>query len=334
MPHPRDHTAQALGLERCDDPTLAMRRRNSKPRTWAHIWRCATGSEGQTMNPAGVIESTVEEATLTWLEELGYTVVNGPTIAPGEMFAERIGYSDIFLLQRLRDALTRINASVPGEALDEAIRKITHPETASLIENNRRFHQMLVDGIEVEYRRQDGSIAGDRVFVIDDTELGNNDWLAVNQFTIIEDGRNRRADIIVFINGLPLAVIELKNPGDENTTVKGAFNQLQTYKRDIPSLFTYNELLVVSDGLKARAGTLTADWERFMPWRTVGGDAVAPIGSLELDVLIKGIFEKNRFVDLINNFVVFEDEDKLVKKMAGYHQFLALNKTRPGQDPL
>ena len=144
--------------------------------------------------------------------------------------------------------------------------------------------------------------------------------------TIIEDGRNRRADLIVFVNGLPLAVIELKNPGDENATVKGAFNQLQTYKRDIPSLFTYNELLVASDGLLARAGTLTADWERFMPWRTVGGDEVAPKGSLELDVLIKGIFEKSRFVDLINNFIVFEDEDTLAKKMAGYHQFHAVNK--------
>jgi len=185
---------------------------------------------------------------------------------------------------------------------------------------------MLVDGIEVEYRRQDGSIAGDRVFVVDDEELGNNDWLVVNQFTIIEDGRNRRADLVVFINGLPLAVIELKNPGDEKATVKGAFNQLQTYKRDIPSLFTYNELLVASDGLLARAGTLTADWERFMPWRTVGGSEVAAKGSLELDVLIKGIFEKSRFVDLINNFIVFEDEDTLAKKMAGYHQFHAVNK--------
>jgi len=278
------------------------------------------------MSHAGVAESTVEEATLCWFEELGYTVVNGPTIAPGEMFAERTTYGDVVLLQRLRDALSRINPSVPAEALEEAVRRITHPETASLVENNRRFHQMLADGIEVEYRREDGSIAGDRVFIIDDDEPGNNDWLVANQFTVVEDGKNRRADLVVFLNGLPLAVIELKNPGDENATTKGAFNQLQTYKRDIPSLFTYNELLVISDGLQARAGTLTADWERFMPWRTVEGNEVAPKGSLELDVLIKGIFEKRRFLDLITNFIVFEEEETLAKKMAGYHQFHAVNK--------
>ncbi|MGO9210434.1 MAG: type I restriction endonuclease subunit R [Terriglobales bacterium] len=274
----------------------------------------------------GVAESTVEDATLSWFEELGYTVVNGPTIGPGEMFAERASYGDVVLLGRLREALARINPAIPAEAIDEATRRITHPETASLVENNRRFHQMLVNSIEVEYRREDGSIAGDQVFIIDDEEPGNNDWLVVNQFTVIEDKRNRRADVVVFINGLPLAIIELKNPGDENATIRGAFNQLQTYKRDIPSLFPYNELLVISDGLEARAGTLTADWERFMPWRTVEGTDLAPKGSLQLDVLVKGIFEKSRFLDLVRNFIVFEAEDKLAKKMAGYHQFHAVNK--------
>jgi type I restriction enzyme R subunit len=274
----------------------------------------------------GVVESTVEDAALAWFEELGYSVVNGPTIAPGEMFAERATYGDVVLLNRLREALTRINPSIPAEAIDEAVRRITHPETASLIENNRRFHHMLVNGIEVEYRRDDGSIAGDQVFLIDDEEPGNNDWLAVNQFTVIEDKRKRRADVVVFINGLPLAIIELKNIGDENATIRGAFNQLQTYKKDIPCLFPYNELLVISDGLDARAGTLTADFERFMPWRTVEGTDLAPKGSLQLDVLVKGIFEKNRFLDLIRSFIVFEAEDKLAKKMAGYHQFHAVNK--------
>jgi type I restriction enzyme R subunit len=275
---------------------------------------------------AGVVESTVEDATLAWFEELGYSVVNGPTIAPGEMFAERSSYGDVVLIDRLRGGLTRINPTIPVEAIEEAIRRITHEETASLIENNRRFHQMLVNGIEVEYRREDGSIAGDQVFLIDAQELGNNDWLAVNQFTVIEDKKNRRADVVVFTNGLPLAVIELKNPGDENATIRGAFNQFQTYKKDIPSLFPYNELLVISDGLEARAGTLTADFERFMPWRTVDGSDVAARGSLQLDVLVKGIFEKNRFLDLIRNFIVFEAEDKLAKKLAGYHQFHAVNK--------
>jgi len=276
---------------------------------------------------SGVAESTVEDATLSWFAELGYTVVNGPTIAPGEMFAERTTYGDVVLTKRLHEALVRINPGVPVEAIDEAIRKISHPETPSLVENNRRFHQMLTNGIELEYRREDGSIAGDQVFIIDDEELGNNDWLVVNQLTVIEDKRNRRPDLVVFVNGLPLAVIELKNIGDENATIKGAFNQFQTYKKDIPSLFPYNALLVVSDGLGARAGTLTANWERFMPWRTVEGSDVAPKGSLELDVLINGIFAKNRFLDLILNFTVFEEEDgALVKKMAGYHQFHAVNK--------
>lgn len=275
---------------------------------------------------AAVAESTVEEAALSWLEELGYAIIPGPTIAPGEMFAERTSYSDVVLVQRLREALARINPLVPTEALEEAVRKVTHPETASLIENNRQFHEMLTDGVSVEYQREDGSIAGDQVFLIDDEELGNNEWLAVNQFTVIEDHKNRRADIVIFINGLPLSVIELKNPGDENATTRGAYNQFQTYKRDIPSLFTWNELLVISDGLDARAGTLTADFERFMPWRTVDGTEIAPKGSLQLDILIKGIFEKRRFLDLIMNFIVFEAEETLAKKMAGYHQFHAVNK--------
>jgi len=276
---------------------------------------------------AGVVESTVEEATLAWFGELGYAVVHGPTIAPGELFVERESYGDVVLVKRLREALVRVNPDVPTEAIDEAVRKVLHPETPSLIENNRRFHQMLVEGVPVEYRREDGSIAGDLVQLIDFDEPGNNDWLAVNQFTVCEDKCNRRPDIIVFINGLPLAVIELKNIGDENATIRGAFNQLQTYKHEIPSLFPYNELLIISDGLEARAGTLTADWERFMPWRTVDGKDIAPKGSLQLDVLIRGIFDKERLLDLVRNFTVFEvDGPTVEKKVAGYHQFHAVNK--------
>lgn len=279
------------------------------------------------MPHTGVAEATIEDATLSWFEELGYSVLHGGIIAPGEMLAERSSYGDVVLVGRLRQALTRINSQVPTEAIDEAVRKVLHPETASLVENNRRFHQMLTDGIAVEYSREDGSIAGDQVSLIDFAELGNNDWLAVNQFTVIEDNRNRRADVVVIVNGLPLALIELKNPGDENATVKGAFNQLQAYKKDIPAFFTYNELLVASDGLGARAGTLTANWERFSPWRTVDGKEVASAGSLQLDVLIKGIFEKGRFLDLVRNFVIFEDDGgKLAKKVAAYHQFHAVNK--------
>lgn len=275
----------------------------------------------------GVVESTVEDAALSWFAELGYAVVHGPEIAPGELFAERQSYGDVVLVKRLREALSRINPHIPQDAIEEAVRRVLHPETASLVENNRRFHQMLVEGAPAEYQRKDGTIAYDQVKLIDFEEPSNNDWAAINQFTIIEDRNNRRPDILVFINGLPLGIIELKNIGDENATVKGAFNQLQTYKKDIPSLFPYNEVMVVSDGIHAKAGTVTADWERFAPWRTVDGKEIAPKNSLELPTLIKGIFEKNRFLDLIRNFVVFESDGSLVqKKMAGYHQFHAVNK--------
>jgi type I restriction enzyme R subunit len=274
----------------------------------------------------GVIESTVEDAALTWFHELGYAIVHGPEIAPGELFAERQTHGDIVLVKRLREALTRINPHIPQDATEEAVRRVLHPETASLTENNRRFHQMLVEGVTVSYQR-DGETAYDQVNLLDFNQPANNDWAAINQFTIIENRSNRRPDILVFINGLPLGIIELKNIGDENATIKGAFNQLQTYKKDVSSLFPYNEVMVVSDGIHAKAGTLTADWERFAPWRTVDGKDIAPKNALELPTLIKGMFEKNRFLDLIRNFIVFEDDGgQLYKKMAGYHQFHAVNK--------
>jgi type I restriction enzyme R subunit len=272
-------------------------------------------------------ESVVEEATLAWFEELGYAILYGPDIAPEEPRAERASYAQVVLMDRLRAALARINPTIPVDALDEAIRKIIHSDTPSLFANNRRFHQLLADGMDVQYRRKDGSIANDKVWFIDYDEIGNNDWLTVNQFTIIEDRNNRRPDVVIFINGLPLGVIELKNPSDENATIKGAFKQLQTYKQEIPALFPFNEILAISDGVQARVGTLTSNWERFMPWRTIEGDHVAPKGSLELEVLIKGIFEKRRLLDLIRNFIVFEvDGATITKKMAGYHQFHAVNK--------
>ncbi len=276
---------------------------------------------------AGITESVVEEATLTWLKELGYTALNGPNIAPGEPKEERASYNDVVLAGRLRSALVRINPDIPPDALDEVIRKITRSDTPNLFENNRRFHQQLTGGVDVEYHANDGRIIHNKAWLIDFSGPGNNDWLAVNQFTVVENNTNRRCDVVIFVNGLPLGVIELKNPGDENATIKGAFNQLQTYKKDIPVLFPYNEILVISDGLEARAGTLTADWERFMPWRTIEGVDLAPKGALEMEVLIKGIFEKQRFLDLVQNFIVFEvDGSNIAKKMAGYHQFHAVNK--------
>src|SRR6266702_1058012 len=276
---------------------------------------------------AGITESVVEEATLTWLKELGYTALNGPNIAPGEPSAERASYSDVVLAGRLRSALARINPDIPSDALDEVIRKITRSDTPNLFENNRRFHKQLTGGVDVEYHANDGRIIHDKAWLIDFSDPGNNDWLAVNQFTVVENNTNRRCDVVILVNGLPLGVIELKNPGDENATIRGAFNQLQTYKKDIPVLFPYNEILVISDGLEARAGTLTADWERFMPWRTIEGVDLAPKSALEMEVLIKGIFEKQRFLDLVQNFIVFEiDGSNIAKKMAGYHQFHAVNK--------
>ena len=221
-------------------------------------------------------ESIIEQAALDWLKDLGYTVVFGGDIAPGEPAAERENYQEVLLLGRLRAALERINPGLPAEALEDAFRKVTRPGLPSLIGNNRAFHKMLSDGIEVEYRTEYGRIKGDKVWLLDFETLTNNDWLAVNQFTVIDPGqrpasnpRNRRPDVVVFVNGLPLAVLELKNAADENATIWSAFNQLQTYKEQIPALFVYNEALLISDGISARLGTLTSDRERFNPWKTV-----------------------------------------------------------------
>lgn len=274
-----------------------------------------------------LFESVVEEATLSWLEDLDYTLLYGPDITSEEAFPERVSSKEVILNQRLRDNLVLLNQSIPKDALDEALRKLTSPESLSLAANNRTFHRMLTDGVPVEYRRKDGSIAGDRVRLIDFDEPENNDFLAVNQFTVVEGQHHRRPDIVIFVNGLPLAVIELKNPADEDATIWTAFNQLQTYKQQIPSLFTFNEALVISDGLEARLGTLTANKERFSPWKIIDGEDLAPASMPELEVLIRGVFEKRRFLDLLRHFIVFDDRDgQIVKKMAGYHQFHAVQR--------
>jgi type I restriction enzyme R subunit len=282
-------------------------------------------------------ESIIEETSLAWLKDLGYTIVFGGDIAPEEPGAahlrqeqrgrqERENYGEVILAGRLKEALKRINPAVPAEALEDAFRKVTRPGSPSLVGNNRSFHKMLADGIEVEYRFE-GRIKGDKVWLIDFKNLENNDWLAVNQFTVLENHINRRPDVVVFVNGLPLAVIELKNAADEKATIWSAFHQLQTYKNDIPPLFVYNEALIISDGTHARIGSLTADRERFMPWKTIAGDTIADGHAIELEVLLRGVFEKRRFLDLVRYFIVFEDEGRgqPVKKMAGYHQFHAVN---------
>ena len=279
------------------------------------------------MAPAArIAESDVEENALAWLRELGYTTLFGPDIGPGEPKAERDSWHEVILKRRLAAAIARLNPDVPADAREAALKKILHSDSPSLIGNNRAFHKMLIDGVEVEYRRDDGTIRGDQVRLADFVHPEKNDWLAINQFTVIENHNNRRPDIILFLNGLPVVIIELKNPADEKATIESAFRQIQTYKQQIPGLFACNEMIVISDGLEARIGTLTAIRERFMPWRTIEGERLAPPTMLRLEVLIKGAFDRSRLLDLIRNYIVFEiDEDgSIAKKMAGYHQYHAV----------
>ena len=287
----------------------------------------------------GISEFSLEQTTLDWFKSLGWQTVFGPDINPDGPDCERDGYDQVVLTGRLRAALERINPEIPREAIDEAIRKITRPESPSLIENNQAFHRMLTDGMDVSWMA-DGGEKHDKVWLLNVENSDDNDWLAVNQFTVVENKRERRPDVVLFINGLPLAVVELKNPADEKATIRHAFNQLQTYKDQIPSLFVYNELLVISDGLQARAGTLTAGWDRFMPWRTIDGtdlyrepgnerqtDGIVQEG---LKTLIRGLFDRNRFLDYVLNFITFEhdggDTSTISKKAAAYHQYHAVNK--------
>ncbi|MYB68827.1 MAG: type I restriction endonuclease subunit R [Gemmatimonadetes bacterium] len=272
------------------------------------------------------LESTVEDAALAWFESLGWTIAHGPDIAPGASTEERTDYGQVILEQRLRNALARLNPSLPVDALDDAFRKLTLPVGPTLEARNSTFHRMLVDGVTVEYRADDGSVRGAQAQVVNFGAVAANDWLAVNQFTVTENRHNRRPDIVLFVNGLPLALIELKNPADEDATIRTAWQQLQTYKVELPSLFAMNEALVVSDGVEARIGALTSGWEWFKPWRTVAGEALAPASLPELQVLIEGVFEQRRFLDLVGDFIAFEDSGGgvLAKKMAGYHQFHAV----------
>jgi len=280
------------------------------------------------MPAAKIAESHVEEHALAWLRELGYTTLFGPDIAPGEPRAEREHWHDVILKPRLAAAIARLNPGIPADAQEAALKKILHPDSPSLVNNNRVFHRMLVDGVEVEYHRPDGTIKGDQVRLADFDHPEKNDWLAVNQFTVIENHHNRRPDILLFLNGLPIVIIELKNPTDEKATIETAYRQIQTYKQQIPGLFAHNEMIVISDGLEARIGTLTSIRERFMPWRTIEGEQLAPPTLLRLEVLIRGAFDKQRLLDLVWNYIVFEidDEGGIAKKMAGYHQYHAVKK--------
>ena len=273
-------------------------------------------------------ESIVEDAALEWFGELGYAVGHGPHLAPGEPAAERESFSEVVLVGRLREAVRRLNPAIPEEARDEALRKVLRVGTPALTQTNRAFHRMLRDGVPVEYPRPDGSIAGDDVRLVDFGDVGSNDWLAVNQFTVIEGQHNRRPDIVVFVNGLPLGLVELKNAADEDADIWAAYRQLQTYKAEITSLLHYNAALVISDGTYARMGSITANQEWFKVWRTIDGGGDAPKTALELEVLVRGVFERQRFLDLLHHFILFEedpDTGALHKIIAGYHQFHAVN---------
>lgn len=268
-------------------------------------------------------ESHVEEAALSYLKELGYAIVAGPDVAPDTKHAERISYTDVILESRLRDATAKLNPDLPDDARDDALRQVLRTEYQDATVENRRVHRLIVEGVAVEYRNDAGEIVSDLVRLVDFDEVATNDWLAVNQYTVIGES-NRRPDIVVFINGLPIGVIELKNPLTETATLDAAFNQLQTYRKQIPALFHTNELLVTSDGVGARVGSLTADKERFMRWRTVDGETEASKGTPELETLIRGLFDRERLLRFIRDFVVFADTgDDLFKIIAGYHQYHA-----------
>ena len=268
-------------------------------------------------------ESDIEEIALDWLRSLGWSIAHGSDISPGGAKAEREDYGEVVLKRRLLDSLRLLNLELPEEAIEDAFRKLTHPGGSTLEARNRDFHRMITDGVTVEYKTDGGEIRGDQAKTIDFERPETNDWLAVSQFTVTENKNSRRPDIVLFVNGMPLGVIEFKNPTDETATVYSAFSQLQTYKAEIPALLSMNTTLVVSDGLQARIGTLTSGWEWFKPWRAVD-EPQNP--KPELETMIDGVCGRKSFLSLVRDFTVFEDDGSgdLLKKMAGYHQFHAV----------
>jgi type I restriction enzyme, R subunit len=272
-----------------------------------------------------ITETHVEFICLDYLKELGYDLFSGPDISPDGLFVERF-YNEVVLVNRLKNVINRLNPSISPDAREDALKKVLRTSSSNLLINNETFHQYLTEGIDIEYRK-DGNIRGDKVYIVDFNDPGNNEFLAVNQFTVIENNNNKRPDIILFVNGLPLVVIELKNPTDEKATTRAAFNQLQTYKHLIPSLFNYNALLIASDGLNARCGTLTSDWTRFVPWKSKDGRTKAETAAPQIEVMFKGMLNKATLLDLIRHFIVFEKtKDQTLKKVAAYHQYYAVNK--------
>ncbi len=274
-----------------------------------------------------ITENEIEQIALEILnEDLGYTVLYGPDIAEGD--SKERDYNEVVLQQRLREAIDKINPDIPLDAKEEAFKKALRTTTISLFENNQSFHRMFTEGIDVKFGIGDGKAKTDKVWLIDFANLENNEFLAINQFTVIENHNNKRPDIVIFVNGLPLVVIELKNAISENADTKAAYNQLQTYKQLIPSLFTYNAFLIVSDGWFAKGGTLSSDYSRFMEWKTADGINIIDTQSQpEMEPMIKGLLNKKTLLDVIRHFIVFEKtKEKTIKKIAAYHQYYAVNK--------
>ncbi len=273
-----------------------------------------------------VSEADLEQVALDWLSSLGWQVAYGPDIAPDTPDAERGDFTQVVLEERLRDALFNLNPGLPASPLETGLRTLINPDGPTLETRNRAFHHALTLGVTVPIRRDDGTMSGEPAAVVDLEDPDNNDWLAVNQFTVKENQSTRRADIVLFLNGLPLGIIELKNPADENTDVWDAWQQLQTYENELPTLFSMNEFLMVSDGLHARIGPLTAGKEWFKPWKTMDDDAPGIASLPELQTMLEGVCDRSNFLALIKDFIVFDDDGsgKLIKKMAGYHQFHAV----------
>jgi type I restriction enzyme R subunit len=272
-------------------------------------------------------EEQIEKEALEILEKLGYEILFGPSIAPDGEAPERDDFSQVILKNRLEKAIKKINKNLPESCVIEVIKKVQSLPSPDIIVNNEQFHKYLFDGVGVEYKKPDGEIKHDIIKIIDFDNIENNDFLAVNQFKIIENRENRRPDIVLFINGLPLVIIELKNPENPMADIQDAFDQIQSYKQLIPTIFQYNEILIISDGIEARAGSITSDWERFMPWKTIDGKKIISENEPQMKVMLEGMLSKQVLLDLIHYFVVFEKTRKaILKKIAAYHQYYAVNK--------
>ena len=273
--------------------------------------------------PSIITESELEEHALDILRDIGYKIINGYDISPDGKTPERKNYREVVLIERLKRAVERLNPEIPETAREEAIKKVLRVSVPNQIIDNQQFHKLLTEGVPVEFRKKE-RVAGDSVKLVDFDNPEKNEFLAINQFTIIEEKYNRRPDIILFVNGLPLVVMELKNLAEEKATINDAFQQLQNYKDQIPSLFRFNEILVISDGMQTEAGTLSSNRDRFMSWKSINGKVQEK--ELSLEVLLKGMLNKEVLLDLIRNFIVFEKEKELIKKIAAYHQYNAVNK--------